>query len=130
MIDQDEMKAQAQQHFKTKVLVVDDADRHIFELLTNVPKIDKPVAIFCAVLNFLLPGFGTLVATCSANDNVSKSQMGMALLQFLTAFFLVGFVLAAYWSYLLVEKAWERENFRSPGASPYNSGRARNGQYS
>ena len=58
---------------RTKVLVVDDADRHIFELLTNVPKIDKPVAVFCAVLNFLLPGLGTLVATCSAKDNVSKS---------------------------------------------------------
>ena len=36
--------------------------------------------------------------------------MGIALIQFLTTFFLVGFVFAAYWSYLLVNKALEDEN--------------------
>ena len=58
---------------RQKVLVVDDADRHIFELLTNVPRIHKNLSFVCCILNFFLPGLGTLVAACSANDNVSKT---------------------------------------------------------
>ena len=79
---------------RQKVLVIDDADRHIFELVTNVPAISKNLSYVCCILNLFLPGFGTLVAACSAGDNVSKTQMGMAFLQFVTAFVLIGFVLA------------------------------------
>ena len=58
---------------KNKVLIIDDSDRHIYELLTNVPRLDIKVAGVCTVLNFFLPGFGTLVAACAASDNVSKA---------------------------------------------------------
>tara|TARA_B110001450_G_C17365879_1_gene377537 strand:+ start:221 stop:400 length:180 start_codon:yes stop_codon:yes gene_type:complete len=58
---------------RQKVLVVDDSDRQIFELMTNVPRVHKNLSFVCVVLNFFLPGLGTLVAACSANDNVSKS---------------------------------------------------------
>ena len=54
-------------------MVVDDVDRQVFGLVTNVPLVSKPVAILCAVLNFLLPGVGTIVAACAAEDTVSKT---------------------------------------------------------
>tara|TARA_B110000285_G_C14622657_1_gene379823 strand:+ start:75 stop:371 length:297 start_codon:yes stop_codon:yes gene_type:complete len=95
---------------RQKVMVIDDTDKQFWELVTNVPRVHKNLSFVCVVLNFFLPGFGTLTAACSANENVSKTQMGMALLQFLTAFILVGFVLAQYWSYLLVTKALDSEN--------------------
>ena len=65
---------------RNKVLVVDDVDRQVWELATNVPRIGKNIAFACAVLNVIIPGLGTLVAACSANDNVSKTQMGIALI--------------------------------------------------
>ena len=41
--------------------------------MTNVPRIHKNLAFVCAFLNVLIPGLGTLVAACSAQDNVSKT---------------------------------------------------------
>ena len=111
----------------------------MWELMTNVPKISKNIAYVCAVLNVVIPGLGTLVAACSAQDNVSKTQMGIALLQFLTAVFLIGFVFACYWSYLVVVKATEDENsvtrFAGSNAPTMDSGKLNpgmggRGQYS
>ena len=49
---------------RQKVMVIDDSDRHIWELVTNVPIVHKNLSFVCAVLNFLLPGLGTLTAAC------------------------------------------------------------------
>ena len=109
-IDHDAIKGKLQDHFKNKVAVIDDVDKQVWELMTNVPKVSKPIAFGCAFLNLLFPGLGTLTAACSASDNVSKTQMAIALIQFLTTLFLIGWLFAAYWSYLLVTKAMETEN--------------------
>jgi len=58
---------------KNKVLVVDDNDRQVWELITNVPTVSKNIAFLSAILNVIVPGLGTLVATCSSKDNVSKT---------------------------------------------------------
>ena len=58
---------------QTKVMVIDDIDKQVYEMATNVPHVSKPVAAICVVLNLIFPGFGTLVAACSASDNVSKT---------------------------------------------------------
>ena len=92
---------------QTKVLVIDDVDKQVYEMATNVPHVSKPVAGICVLLNLVFPGFRTLIAACAASDNVSKTQMGIALVQFLTTFFLVGFIFAQYWSYLIVTKSME-----------------------
>ena len=78
--DQAEIKNKIQAHFQQKVLVVDDVDRQVWGLVSNVPLVSKPVAVVCAVLNFFVPGLGTLVAACTADDSVSKTQMTMALI--------------------------------------------------
>ena len=96
----------------------------MWENLTNVPKVAKPIAFGSAFLNLFLPGSGTLLAACSASDNVSKTQMAIALVQFLTTLFLIGWVFAAYWSYLLIQKSMETEGagIRYAGGKHINPG--------
>ena len=60
-----------------------------------------------------MAGSGTLVAACAAGENVSKTQMVVAMFQFLTSFFLVGWLLAQYWSYLIVKKSWTLDDLRN-----------------
>ena len=53
-----------------KVLVRNQDDDLIWEKLKNVPKLNKPIAVFCAVVNIILPGFGTIVAACMTDEDV------------------------------------------------------------
>ena len=88
-------------------MVIDTTDKLVWEMATNVPHVSFELALGCAFLNLIIPGLGTLVAACSHNENVSKTQMAIALVQFLTTFFIIGFIFATYWSYLLVKKSRE-----------------------
>ncbi len=78
--DQQQIKNMVQSHFQQKVMVIDDMDRHVWELISNVPYVSKAVAVVAAVLNFLFPGLGTVVAACAAQESVSKTQLVMALI--------------------------------------------------
>ena len=62
-------------------MVIDSVDKKIWEMITDMPLVSKFVAVVCGILNLLLPGFGTTVAACAAQDTlVSKTQLGIALL--------------------------------------------------
>tara|TARA_B110000285_G_C14686202_1_gene406977 strand:+ start:53 stop:214 length:162 start_codon:yes stop_codon:yes gene_type:complete len=50
-----------------KVLIVDDLDRQVWMLVSNVPYVSKPVAVVAAIFNVLIPGFGTVIASCFAD---------------------------------------------------------------
>ena len=52
---------------------IDDLDKQVWENVSNVPQVSKPVAVAAAVFNFILPGSGTAIAACSAQDIVSKT---------------------------------------------------------
>ena len=121
-INQNDMKVKVKEHFQNKVMVVDDVDKQIWELVTNVPLVNKHVAIGCGVVNLIFPGIGTIIAACSAQDNVSKAQIMIGILQALLSLLFIGFLLAAYWSYLLITKAMSHENqvtkFASAGNVP------------
>tara|TARA_B110000285_G_C14670235_1_gene400000 strand:- start:215 stop:379 length:165 start_codon:yes stop_codon:yes gene_type:complete len=54
-------------------LVVDDVDRQVWELVSNVPYTSKPVAVVVGLFNLFFPGFGTLIAACASGDTVSKT---------------------------------------------------------
>lgn len=41
---------------KNKVLSIDDKDRRVWELISDVPKLSKLVAVVLAVLNIVVPG--------------------------------------------------------------------------
>ena len=86
-------------------MVVDDIDRQVWTLVSNVPLVVKPVAFVCAFLNVFIPGFGTLIAACAADDTVSKTQLAVGFVQFFTSFIIVGWLFSIYWGYLIVMKA-------------------------
>ena len=54
-------------------MVISEEDRHIWSLVTEVPKLSLNKAYGCALLNIFLPGVGTLVAACSGDGIVSKT---------------------------------------------------------
>ncbi len=62
------------------MLVVDDVDKQVWDLVTNVPSVSKPIAIGSAVVNVIIPGFGTMIAACASSDTVSKVQLVVGLL--------------------------------------------------
>ena len=78
--DKEQAKEQVKNHFQNKVMVVDDVDRQVWELVSNVPYVSKPVAVVTGVVNLIFPGFGTLIASCAGSDTVSKTQMTISLL--------------------------------------------------
>ena len=59
---------------------MDDLDRQVWMLVSNVPYVSKPVAVVAAIFNLLIPGFGTMIAACAADQNVSKTQLLIGLL--------------------------------------------------
>ena len=123
-LDQNQVKNMVQDHLNRKVMVVDNLDRQVWALVSDVPYLSKPVAIVAAILNFLLPGFGTALAACAADDTVSKTQLVVALIQFLTSVVLIGWIWAIYWGYLLVMKAMDKQaaNMRGPMGGMSGSG--------
>ena len=55
-------------------MVVDSVDKKIWEMITDMPLVSKFVGVIVCVLNLLLPGFGTAVAACAAQEAlVSKT---------------------------------------------------------
>ena len=78
-------------------------------MISDVPHVSKPVGVVQAVVNLILPGFGTMITACAASDTVSKTQLSIGLVQFLTSVVLVGYIWALYWSYLIAMKAFNNE---------------------
>lgn len=107
---------------------LDDVDKQVWEQVTNVPKVSKPVAFVAGGMNVILPGWGTMVAACAASENVSKTQLTIGILQFLTSWMLIGWILSIYWGYMIVMKALDQGNMRpGGGAAGATAGGARVG---
>ena len=85
-----------------------------WELVSNVPYVPKHIAFISALINFVIPGLGTCITACMAEESVSKTQLTIALFQFLTAFILIGWVCSIYWSYLIVNKSFETNQEKKP----------------
>jgi len=43
-------------------------DGIIWDTIRNVPKLSKPIAVLCFVINLILPGIGTLIAACMTQE--------------------------------------------------------------
>ena len=77
----DQLKAQAKDFMSNKVLTVDMQDERIWQLLTDVPLVSKPLAVVFFILNVILPGFGTMFAACAhQGEYVSKTQISLGLI--------------------------------------------------
>ena len=103
-----------------RVLVLNQEDDLIWEKLKNVPKLAKPFAILCCILNVILPGTGTITAACMSTEQlISKTQVVVGLMQFLLSILIVGYFWSWYWAYMIFGKAFEVGEFATnkPGGS-------------
>ena len=91
-------------------------DKQVYQLITNVPKVNKIVAAISAVLNVILPGLGTILTACFDEENVSKTQISVGVIQFFTSFVLIGWIWSIYWGYLIVMKGFDLDKTMGPGA--------------
>lgn len=41
---------------KNKIIAIDEKDRQVWELITDVPKLNKFWAVVCFILNVIVPG--------------------------------------------------------------------------
>lgn len=89
-------------------------DNQVWDYVSDVPKVSQPVSYIVAFINFILPGWGTWVAafaaTSTSQSAVSKTQLSIGLMQFLTTFALIGWIWSIYWGYLIVIKAMNQDN--------------------
>ena len=90
-----------------------DYDIRVWSYVSDVPKVALPVAYVCAFINVILPGFGTMIAafaaTSTSQSAVSKTQLAIGLMQFLTTFALVGWIWSIYWGWLVVQRAMNND---------------------
>ena len=83
-----------------------DADRRVWELISDVPKLSALKAYPCAAVNVIFSGLGTIVsAFLSDEGGVNKTQLIVGILQMMTSVYLIGWLLSIYWAYKLILKA-------------------------
>ena len=87
---------------------VDDQDRRVWELITEVPRLGTLKAYGCAILNIFFAGTGTMLsAFLSDEPSFSKTQLVVGLLQLLTSIYIIGWLLSLYWALKLITKSAE-----------------------
>ena len=112
-------KDKAKDYVMNRVIAADLRDSEFWLLIKHVPKNTQTIAGIGLVLNIILPGFGTLLSACmDQKDGVSKVHMFIALLQTLTAVFLIGWIWAIYWSYLIFMESQNDNTTMMPPQNP------------
>lgn len=112
-VTKEEIQAKLKDHFQNKVLKNNDYDIRVWSYVSDVPKVSLTVSYIVAFVNVILPGFGTMiaafVATSTNSTAVSKTQLAIGFMQFLTSFALVGWVWSIYWGWLIVQRAMNND---------------------
>ena len=93
------------EYMKRVGMMTSDADKELWGLVADVPRLTGVWPYLCAILNVGLAGTGTMLAGCLADGGWSKTQIMVGFIQMLTAVWLVGWALSIFWAYLIVKKA-------------------------
>ncbi|XP_052782133.1 TM2 domain-containing protein DDB_G0277895-like [Mya arenaria] len=94
-----------------------------------VPAMPMPIAVICCILNFLVPGFGTMLAgfsvcCCSRNEDMDccskfgscMMSVGIGLLQLITtALLLLGWIWSCFWGVFFLGMSSEYYHDNPPG---------------
>ena len=85
-----------------------EADKHFWELLTDVPKVQKPIALLLAVLNCVIPGAGSVVISFMRDERQlawswDKTTFITGVIQLLLIYWYIGYAFGAFWSYLFIK---------------------------
>jgi hypothetical protein len=80
---------------------------------SNIPQVPKPFTYICGILNFILPGFGTIlgcflhIGASPEFDGIQKPHylrdLGFGFLQMLTSWLIVGWIWSIYWGILFIK---------------------------
>ena len=89
---------------KKSVVNLDDKDKKVWELITEVPKMSKIMAIVCLVLNCVFPGIGTIIASFFF-EKWSKTLFFVGFFQFSSSFLLIGWIFSIYMGILIFMKS-------------------------
>ncbi len=104
--DMQRRKEQTVKYVKESVIGVDENDRMMWKLLTDVPLMKTPFQYIAFILNVILPGTGIMMAS-SFCEKWSKSLFFLGLFCLLLSPFLIGWIPSIYWGLLIVRKTWE-----------------------
>ena len=89
-------------------MVVSDADTELWDIVQDVPRLTGIWPYLVLLLNFLLPGVGTLISACVGYQGPwSKTQLTVGTLQSLTSVFLIGWIWSIWWGVKIVQKSLE-----------------------
>ena len=80
----------------------------MWALITDVPKLKTPWQYVCFLLNVIIPGSGTMIASCFG-EKWSKTLFLVGLFHLFLAYILIGWVFSIYWGYLIIRKSTEDE---------------------
>ena len=70
---------------------------------TTIPRLPHSVAVWCAILNVVLPGVGTMIAAVVDQPNFNKTQFWIGVFQLCTSFFLIGWAWSIWWGWLILQ---------------------------
>ena len=84
---------------------ISNQDLRVWELCTDVPALGNVWAYIILILNILLPGTGTMIASCLGDSNVNKTQLTIGIIQLLTSVYLLGWIFSIYWGWIIVKKS-------------------------
>jgi hypothetical protein len=70
----------------------------------DIPVLSKGTAILLLILNIFIPALGTFLMACIGPE-FKSSQLIVAILQFLLAGLLIGWIWSVWWGILVVEKS-------------------------
>ena len=84
---------------------VNEQDKELWARITDVPLLEQPYPYMCALFNVVLPGSGTILATCLADSpSWSKAQLFIGFLQMITCIVIVGWIWSCFWAWIIVRK--------------------------
>lgn len=93
------------EYTRKNATAISDADRRVWELITDVPKLHWILAYALAITNFFFSGVGTMVSAFLGDGGLNKTQLLVGLAQLLTSVYLIGWLLSIYWGYKLIMKS-------------------------
>ena len=112
---------------KRGITNISDADRRVWELVSDVPKLNLLKAYGCAIANVIFSGLGTIVSSFLGDEpGVNKTQLVVGILQMLTAVYLIGWMLSIYWAYKLVMKASNNRSVEQQRLVPNGTAQSQN----
>lgn len=113
---------------KKNAVAISDADRRVWELLTDVPKLKPVMAWICAILNFFFSGIGT-TASAFLDGDLNKTQLFAGACQLLTSVYLIGWFMSIYWAYKLIMRSGRTDDSKKLLTAGQNSSQVANNPY-